>query len=74
LSRPDAARQPGESPAERLDRLADRLWREDPELAPLHPLPPAEIRRERFFLRNNLAGLLECLETAENAAEGGAGA
>jgi glyoxylase-like metal-dependent hydrolase (beta-lactamase superfamily II) len=73
LSGPDAARRPGESPSERLDRLAERLWREDPELAPLHPLPPAELRRERFFLRNNLAGLLECLETAENAAEGGAG-
>ena len=63
LKRPEAARRPGEGHAERLDRLADRLWREDADLAPLHNLPPTETGRERFFLRNNLAGLLECLET-----------
>jgi len=69
----DLAGRPGESPAERLDRLADGLWREDPEMAPLHNLPPVEIGRERFFLRNNLAGLLEGLEAAETEASGGGG-
>ena len=68
LTRPEAGPRPGESRAERLDRLADQLWNEDPELAPLRALPPVEIRRERFFLRNNVAGLLENFEP-ENAAE-----
>jgi len=67
LRRPEALPRPGESPPERLDRLTERLWLEDRELAPLHNLPPVEISRERFFLRNNLAGLLECLETSENS-------
>ncbi|MDR2725946.1 MAG: hypothetical protein LBC90_07825, partial [Candidatus Adiutrix sp.] len=62
LKQPEAARQPGESLAERLDRLADSLWLADPLLAPLRDLPPAEIGRERFFLRNNINGLLENFE------------
>jgi glyoxylase-like metal-dependent hydrolase (beta-lactamase superfamily II) len=62
LRRPEAAPRPGENRTEHLDRLADQLWQEDPELAPLKPLSSAEICRERFFLRNNLAGLLENLE------------
>jgi hypothetical protein len=64
LRRPEAAPRPVESRAERLDRLADQLWLADPLLAPLRALPPAEIGRERFFLRNNINGLLENLEDA----------
>jgi len=66
LKRPEAARRPGESRAERLGRLADLLWREDPDLAILSALPPAEIWREKFFLSNNIAGFLENFED-ENA-------
>ena len=65
LRRPEAAPRPGESRTERLDRLADQLWLADPLLAPLRGLPSAEIGRERFFLRNNINGLLENLEDAE---------
>ena len=59
LGRPEAAIRPGEGRAERLGRLADQLWRQDPNLSPLGSLPPAEIWRERFFLANNIAGFLE---------------
>jgi glyoxylase-like metal-dependent hydrolase (beta-lactamase superfamily II) len=62
LSGPQAHPQPGESRAERLDRLSDLLWQEDPEMAVLNNFPPDELWREKFFTRNNAAGLLEYFE------------
>jgi len=73
LRRPEAAPRPGESLADRLDRLTGLLWLEDPELAPLKTLPPAETWRERFFLHNNLTGFLENFEAESAATEGPGG-
>ena len=58
LRRPSAARRPGESPADQLNRLTDRLFREDPLLDPLNALPPAELWREKYFVRNSVEGFL----------------
>lgn len=62
LRRPESARKEGESPAEQLERLTDLVFEADENLWPLRGLPPADLWRERFFMRNSVKGFLRHYE------------
>lgn len=71
LRRPEAAVREGEDSRDYLARLTDRLFEEDPILGPLNSLPPMDLWREKFFMRNSLEGFVQHL--AEEAEAGGGG-
>lgn len=62
LSGPQAAPRPGESPSERLDRLAESIFHDDPELSPLLLMAEAgevNLWAEKYFNRNSVEGFLD---------------
>jgi glyoxylase-like metal-dependent hydrolase (beta-lactamase superfamily II) len=59
MRRPESGTRQGESRPDHLNRLADDLFRLDPNLGPLNSLPSEDLRRERHFMCNSIEGFLE---------------
>lgn len=56
---PQAAPRPGESVSEHLERLTDLIFKRDENLWPLKELDEVGRWRERYFMRNSVAGFLD---------------
>ncbi|UQZ90586.1 hypothetical protein C4J81_15780 [Deltaproteobacteria bacterium Smac51] len=69
LRRPESARREDESASDHLERMTDSVFQEDDNLKPLNALPPVDLWRERYFMRNSVKGFLDYL--AEEAGSGG---
>lgn len=59
IRRPKSARRSDETYQDHLNRLTDELFAEDPNLGPLNELPPRDLWRERYFMRNSVEGFVK---------------
>ncbi|MDR2945329.1 MAG: MBL fold metallo-hydrolase [Candidatus Adiutrix sp.] len=59
LRRPEWAQREGEDFAAYLTRLTDAMFVHDPYYLPEADIPPADLWRHRYFIGNNLKGIME---------------
>lgn len=67
LKSPAGAVKEGESRMQYLTRMTGDLFNADPSLGPLASLPPVDLWRETYFMRNSVEGFVRYLEEAGNA-------
>ncbi len=59
MRRPESNARPDENRSEHLNRLANDLFRLDPNLRPLNYLSPEDLKQEKHFICNSIEGFLE---------------